>query len=95
MSTKFLYGGDFGLRIEADENEELTESQAMIVAVRDLAAAMSSLAQAHWDFREEFVGKHFFDPDSGQCIAEVTTLTERPKTRRTKTKKKRSGKRVR
>lgn len=59
MPVRFLYSGDFGLRIDADENEELTESQATIVAIRDLAAAMSSLGERTLGFSRRICKQRF------------------------------------
>jgi hypothetical protein len=64
MAVRFLYNGEHGLQIEADDNEDLTEQQAMIVAVRDLASGMSSVSQALWEINNEFDIKKFYDEDT-------------------------------
>jgi hypothetical protein len=70
MTIKFLYDQEFGLQIESDENnEELTEQQAMIVAVRGLASGMSALASALWEISTEFDVKKFYDEDAAHRAA--------------------------
>ena len=63
MPVKFSYDPQFGLQIEADLDSELSREEAMIVAVRDLAAGMSSLGQAMWEFYDEFRFKEFYKRD--------------------------------
>jgi hypothetical protein len=63
MPAKFSYDPQFGLRIEPELDSELSREEAMIVAVRDLAAGMSSLSQAMWEFSEEFRFKQFYKRD--------------------------------
>ncbi|MBV8850691.1 MAG: hypothetical protein JOZ16_14035 [Methylobacteriaceae bacterium] len=64
MPVKFHYDPQFGLRVEPELNSELNRDEAMIVAVRDLAAGMHSLSQAMWDLYEEFRYKEFFKRDA-------------------------------
>jgi hypothetical protein len=63
MPVKFSYDPQFGLRIEPELDSELSREEAMIVAVRDLAAGMNSLSQAMWEFYDEFRFKQFYKPD--------------------------------
>jgi hypothetical protein len=63
MPVKFSYDPQFGLRIEPELDSELSREEAMIVAVRDLAAGMNSLSQAMWEFYEEFRFKQFYKRD--------------------------------
>ena len=63
MPVKFSYDPQFGLRIEPDLDSELSREEAMIVAVRDLAAGMNSLSQAMWELHEEFRYKQFYKRD--------------------------------
>jgi hypothetical protein len=60
MPVKFSYDPQFGLQIEAELDSELSREEAMIVAVRDLAAGMNSLGQAMWELYEEFRFKEFY-----------------------------------
>jgi hypothetical protein len=63
MPVKFSYDPQFGLQIEAELDSELSREEAMIIAVRDLAAGMSSLGQAMWEFYDEFRFKEFYKRD--------------------------------
>jgi hypothetical protein len=63
MPVKFSYDPQFGLRIEPELDSELSREEAMIVAVRDLAAGMNSLGQAMWEFYDEFRFKQFYKRD--------------------------------
>jgi hypothetical protein len=63
MPVKFSYDPQFGLRIEPELDSELSREEAMIVAVRDLAAGMNSLGQAMWEFYDEFRFKQFYEPE--------------------------------
>jgi hypothetical protein len=74
MAVRFLYDGEYGLKIEAGDNEELTEQQAMIVAVRDLASGMSSLGHALWEIQTEFDTKKFYDEDAAGDICKALGL---------------------
>ena len=63
MPVKFSYDPQFGLGIEPELDSELSREEAMIVAVRDLAAGMNSLSQAMWEFYDEFRFKQFYKPE--------------------------------
>lgn len=63
MAVKFIYSSEWGLQIKAEDGDELTEQQAMILAVQDVASGMDNLAKAVWNFDEEFVGKDFYKTD--------------------------------
>lgn len=63
MPVKFSYDPQFGLRIEPELDSELSREEAMIVAVRDLAAGINSLSQAMWEFADEFRFKQFYKRD--------------------------------
>jgi hypothetical protein len=63
MPVKFSYDPQFGLRIEPELDSELSRDEAMIVAVRDLAAGMNSLGQAMWELYDEFRFKEFYKRD--------------------------------
>jgi hypothetical protein len=63
MPVKFSYDPQFGLQIEAELDSVLSREEAMIIAVRDLAAGMSSLGQAMWEFYDEFRFKEFYKRD--------------------------------
>jgi hypothetical protein len=63
MPVKFSYDPQFGLRIEPELDSELSREEAMIVAIRDLAAGMNSLSQAMWEFFDEFRFKQFYKPE--------------------------------
>ncbi len=88
MPVKFLYDQEYGLKIETSENdEELTEQQAMIVAVRDLASGMDSLSRALWDFEEEFRFKHFYDEDASHRASPKKAPAKKPPTKRSSKKR--------
>jgi hypothetical protein len=63
LPVKFSYAPQFGLRVEPELDSKLSREEAMIVAVRDLAAGMNSLSQAMWELHEEFRYKQFYKRD--------------------------------
>lgn len=69
MPVKFVYNAEYGLQIEGEDGAELTNEQAMILALRDLASGMDSLARAHWDLEEEFRFKKFYNEDVARVPA--------------------------
>lgn len=62
MTTKFSYT-EYGLRVDASDGDQLSEQEAMIVAVNTLAQNMGMLAQAMANISEEFGIKEFYDRD--------------------------------
>jgi hypothetical protein len=105
MPVRFSYDPQFGLRIEPELDSELSREEAMIVAVRDLAAGMSSLSQAIWELYEEFRFKEFYKRDeppparvnepaparvpAARAPAKKTTASARKKPAAVKSKKRR------
>jgi len=64
MPAKFSYDPQFGLRIEPELDSELSREEAIMGAVRDLAAGMNSLGQAMWELYDEFRFKQFYKPEA-------------------------------
>jgi hypothetical protein len=89
MAAKFLYDRDFGnLKIETDENdEELTEQQAMIVAVRNLSSGMELLGNALWEIAQAFEYKKFYDEDAQSSASPTRASAKKPPTKRSSRKR--------